>query len=104
MSEINLLGVGYAESERALSPRHRDPERGGGESRPGVHCGSGTPGIVLHGIMKALQTCLAALREIFDESAYARFLSRRQLDSSPEAYAAFWREHEAGKVRRPKCC
>jgi hypothetical protein len=47
---------------------------------------------------------LAALREIFDEAAYARFLGRSGLASSREAYAAFRREFEDAKVRRPKCC
>lgn len=46
----------------------------------------------------------AALREIFDESAYARFLSQRQLVSSRAAYAAFQQEHEIAKARRPRCC
>ena len=47
---------------------------------------------------------VAALREIFDEAAYARFLDRAGMRSSPEAYAAFRREFEEAKVRRPKCC
>jgi hypothetical protein len=47
---------------------------------------------------------VAALREIFDEAAYARFLDRAGVASSPEAYAAFRREFEEAKVRRPKCC
>ncbi|HWY23233.1 MAG TPA: hypothetical protein VNX26_18545 [Candidatus Acidoferrum sp.] len=47
---------------------------------------------------------LAALREIFDEAAYARFLSRAGKASSNEAYAAFQREFEEAKLRRPKCC
>jgi hypothetical protein len=47
---------------------------------------------------------LATLREIFDEAAYARFLSRAGMVSSSEAYAAFRREFEEAKVRRPKCC
>ncbi len=47
---------------------------------------------------------LAALREIFDESAYLRFLTRHQLASSPAAYAAFLRESELAKARRPRCC
>ncbi len=46
----------------------------------------------------------AALREIFDESAYARFLSQRQLVSSRAAYAAFREEYETAKARRPRCC
>jgi hypothetical protein len=49
-------------------------------------------------------TTLATLREIFDEAAYARFLYRAGLASSSEAYAAFRREFEEVKMRRPKCC
>jgi hypothetical protein len=53
---------------------------------------------------QAARILLATLREIFDESAYARFLDRKQMSSSPGAYAAFRREFEEAKTRRPKCC
>jgi hypothetical protein len=53
---------------------------------------------------KAARMVLAALREIFDESAYARFLGRTGMASSPKAYAAFWREREVTQQRRPRCC
>ncbi|HZR57689.1 MAG TPA: hypothetical protein VFA74_12505 [Terriglobales bacterium] len=53
---------------------------------------------------KFLALCLAALREIFDESAYARFLQRQNIVSSKESYAAFLRENELAKARRPRCC
>jgi hypothetical protein len=56
------------------------------------------------GVMRLLSLLMAALREIFDESAYARFLSRRQIVSSREAYAAFCRECDTAKARRPRCC
>jgi hypothetical protein len=46
----------------------------------------------------------AALREIFDESAYHRFLKRHQMPSSCAAYAAFLQENELAKARRPRCC
>ncbi len=46
----------------------------------------------------------AALREIFDEAAYARFLNQKELISSRAAYAAFRQEYEATKARRPRCC
>jgi hypothetical protein len=49
-------------------------------------------------------TAIAMLREIFDEAAYARFLSRAGAPSSSEAYAAFRQEFEEAKLRRPKCC
>jgi hypothetical protein len=55
-------------------------------------------------VVKAVRIVLAALREIFDEAAYARFLRRTQVTSSTEAYAAFRQEFEAAKTRRPKCC
>jgi hypothetical protein len=44
------------------------------------------------------------LQEIFDESAYQRFLERNGLQSSPSAYARFRQENEQAKSRRPKCC
>jgi hypothetical protein len=49
-------------------------------------------------------TVIATLREIFDEAAYSRFLARHAAISSPKAYAAFLREQQTLKARRPKCC
>ncbi len=46
----------------------------------------------------------AALREIFDESAYSRFLRCHQLPPSRASYAAFLREHAVRNARRPRCC
>jgi len=46
----------------------------------------------------------SALQEIFDESAYTRFLRRRQLQTSREAYAEFLRENEVSRQRRARCC
>lgn len=55
--------------------------------------------------MKHLITIfIAALREIFDEAAYERFISRKLLAPSAESYAAFQREQEAAKTCRPRCC
>ena len=47
---------------------------------------------------------MATLREIFEESAYERFLARAQVKSSPAAYGNFLRETEGARARRPKCC
>lgn len=47
---------------------------------------------------------LAALREIFDEAAYQRFLAREGAAASRATYAEFLREVEIGKARRPRCC
>jgi hypothetical protein len=55
-------------------------------------------------IVKAARILVAMLREIFDESAYDRFLHRKQMVSSSTAYAAFRQEFEDAKMRRPKCC
>jgi hypothetical protein len=55
-------------------------------------------------VQSALRTLLAALREIFDEAAYDRFLKQAHTTSSPAAYAAFCREREHGQARRPRCC
>jgi hypothetical protein len=55
-------------------------------------------------LLRATRILLATLREIFDESAYERFLCRERIASSPGAYAAFRREFEEAKTRRPKCC
>jgi hypothetical protein len=70
------------------SRRDRRPKAGGFEDR----------------LRLAARLLLSVLREIFDESAYTRFLDRNRVLSSPTAYAAFSREHEVAKARRPRCC
>jgi hypothetical protein len=55
--------------------------------------------------LKRTATILVAVaQEVFDESAYTRFLQRTQVPSSCAAYATFQQEYEAVKARRPKCC
>jgi hypothetical protein len=57
------------------------------------------------GIISRVSALLrATLREIFDENAYDRFLSRRGLVTSRDSYAAFLRESHAERTRRPRCC
>ena len=46
----------------------------------------------------------AVFREIFDESAYDRFLSQAQTTRSKESYDQFLREQEATAAQRPRCC
>ena len=46
----------------------------------------------------------AILREIFDESAYRRFLEREKMVSSCKAYAQFVQENELLRARRVRCC
>jgi len=50
------------------------------------------------------QVFLAALREIFDENAYERFLARTQDTRSARSYRAFLRERENATAQKPRCC
>ena len=51
----------------------------------------------------AIRLFFAILREIFDEASYVRFLQHSKLESSPEAYAAFWRERQR-MPPKSRCC
>ena len=55
----------------------------------------------LHSFLKIV---LATLREIFDENAYQRFLSRTGSAASVQSYQAFMQEREAAVGTRPRCC
>jgi hypothetical protein len=59
---------------------------------------------ILAAIVRLFAVLLAALQEIFDESAYQRFLDRTRLQSSRKAYAMFQQENEQATSRRPRCC
>jgi hypothetical protein len=58
----------------------------------------------LRQVGRALGVGRSVLREIFDESAYARFLERNKVESSRTAYAGFLRECEGIRARRTRCC
>ena len=63
------------------------------------------PGLTLSEKLRGMISMLwSTLREIFDESAYTRFLERQKLLSSPRAYAAFLGENQRQRERRPRCC
>ena len=55
-------------------------------------------------VRQIITIMVAILHQIFDESAYSRFLARHEMTSCPSAYAAFLREQDALKARHPKCC
>ena len=55
-------------------------------------------------VLSFFATVRATLREIFDESAYERFLASKGLASSTAAYGEFIHETEHMRVRRPRCC
>ena len=50
------------------------------------------------------RTVTEALREIFDEAAYARFLRSEGVENSREAYGRYLRETNETRERRPRCC
>jgi len=53
---------------------------------------------------RVVQTISATLREIFDESAYDRFLLRTHASRSIASYRDFTRERDAALVKKPRCC
>jgi hypothetical protein len=46
----------------------------------------------------------AALREIFDEAPYRRFLERTRSLPSRESYREFMHERETASAQKPRCC
>ena len=46
----------------------------------------------------------ATVREIFDESAYDRFLLRTHASRSRASYREFTRERDAAMLKKPRCC
>ncbi len=55
-------------------------------------------------LKSAATLLLSVLHEIFDESAYRRFLQRNRLAPSRASYAAFLRDHAHARPDRPRCC
>jgi hypothetical protein len=55
-------------------------------------------------INNAIRTFRSALREIFDESAYDRFLLRTHAPRSVTSYRDFMRERDAAMLKKPRCC
>lgn len=55
-------------------------------------------------LQQSLRTIREVLREIFDEAAYARYLSRHSAESSPESYRRFLHENRQAGESRPRCC
>jgi len=61
-------------------------------------------GVAATSLRKTLQIIRAMLREIFDESAYDRFLLRTHASRSIASYRAFTRERDATMLKKPRCC
>jgi hypothetical protein len=71
---------------------------------PGAGTEKGNASAILTAIIGSFTLLAAVLHEIFDESAYERFLLRHQLTSSAAAYSTFCRERDLSRARRPRCC
>jgi hypothetical protein len=56
------------------------------------------------GLRRAGELLLETLREIFDENAYQRFLTRRGMAASRASYAEFLEEMRKRRERRVRCC
>ena len=54
--------------------------------------------------MKYFRVLLAALQEIFDESAYLRFCAREHILPGRSSYKRFIRELYGSKPAKLKCC
>ena len=61
-------------------------------------------GVAATSLRKTLQIIRAMLSEIFDESAYDRFLLRTHASRSVASYRAFTRERDAAMLKKPRCC
>lgn len=55
-------------------------------------------------VVRIAKLLAAILHEIFDESAYARFLADQRLTSSVASYWDFLETQTLRKNRRIKCC
>ncbi len=86
--------------------RHGEGCRNGNSSDPPITRDPPIPRslTVQRWVYKVWHLVTAVLREIFDESAYDRFLARTQTLRSVESYREFMREREMTAARRPRCC
>lgn len=80
---------------------------GSGDLKPEVTTASRSGRVVwppLAAFRRVATILRAALLEIFDESAYDRFLSRTRSARSIASYSAFMRDREASMAKKPRCC
>ena len=92
-------GVAIPMAGSTFRAKASDGERIAVRAQP--FCGGGAG---MTRMKQILDVLVATLREIFDESAYARFLATHRLHSDRSSYAAFLREQAGTKARRPRCC
>ena len=87
--------------------RRRGEERRNGDSTdPPITCDPPIPRSpsATAFLRNVMETIRAALREVFDESAYDRFLLRTRASRSVASYRDFARERDAAMLKKPRCC
>ena len=91
---------------RAANPRNCDCQQSESSAQNAIRAAEGPPAAPALWVMvkRGSKLAVEVLREIFDESAYARFLDRHQLAPSHSTYDAFRQEHEHDRACRPRCC
>ena len=69
-----------------------------------IPVGSRETNMLLQTLALMWRTLKAMFREIFDESAYDRFLLRTGKTRSVVSYREFLKETETASARKPRCC
>ena len=80
--------------------RHGESRRSSGFSDHPSTRSFSTPALFIG----AIRTLRAMLREIFDESAYDRFLMRTRAPRTTASYRQFTQERDAAIPKKPRCC
>ena len=99
-------GSSYEAADLSAETRRRGEEVGENLTTEARRHGerSGDQVIARDRVIEIIQTIKATLREIFDESAYDRFLLRTNASRSVASYRDFTRERDAAMLKKPRCC
>jgi hypothetical protein len=92
---------GEETSEHLITEIQRRGERSGNRE---IGKSGDRQALALEMMNRVMQTIRATLREIFDESAYDRFLLRTHASRSRASYREFTRERDAAMLKKPRCC
>jgi hypothetical protein len=95
------IGVSGDRNQNLTAETRRRGEESGRRGIAGIAVVARDRAIALRCVWR---TVVATLREIFDESAYERFLLRARAVRSVESYRDFLQEREGAAARRPRCC
>lgn len=98
--ELVIGGSGDRENELTAETRGHGGRSGNRE----IEKSGNRKALVPEMMNRVVQILRATLREIFDESAYDRFLVRTHSSRSTASYREFMRERDAAVVKKPRCC